>query len=366
MQEGGLEAAISFYAENTTPQIIVLESREKGEPLLGQIDALAEHCEPGTNVIIVGEDNDIALYRALIRRGVTEYLPSPITPGQILEAIGTIMFDPEAPPMGRIIAFTGARGGAGSSTIAHNVAWALGQLYQEDVTLVDLDIAFGTAGLAFNLEAKEGIHTALADPGRLDDQLLEGFLAPYDEYVKLLVSPASLDMEETISVESLETLLELVRRNAPFVVLDVPHRWTAWTRQALVDADESVITATLDLASMRDCKSLVERLNAQRGEEASVRIVLNRAGAFKKTELAAKDFEQGIDAKPALVVPHDPALFGTAANNGQMVGEVNKRSKVVEGFRTLASTVSGRASATPKKTGKLSLFKAKGSKKGKT
>ncbi|MBM3491020.1 MAG: pilus assembly protein CpaF [Alphaproteobacteria bacterium] len=315
-----------------------------------QIDQLAEVCEAGTNVLVIGAANDVGLYRELVRRGVGDYLIKPIAPRQLLDAACNILVDPNAPPMARLICVIGSRGGCGASTIAHNLAWHLGHDFEDEVVLIDMDITFGTAGLAFNVETPQGVHTALADPDRLDAQLLERFLARYDDYVQLLVAPASLEAEEKIYTGALERLLDLVRRRAAFVVMDLPHRWAPWTQQVLLDADEVVLVSTLDLAGLRDTKNLIDRLKAKKGDTAGARLVLNHVGAFKKTELGAKEFETTTGLKAAVTIAHDPALFGTAANNGQMGVEVNAKHRAVEALKQLAITVSGRQPVAKKQS----------------
>jgi pilus assembly protein CpaE len=363
---GDVDEAVRYYGDNPTPNIIILDSKVDGDALLANLEKLAEVCDAGTSVVVIGEANDIHLYRSLIKRGISDYFCKPFAPRQVYEAVAAICIDPNAPPLARTIAFIASRGGAGSSSLAHNVAWHLGQEFREEVVLMDLDITFGTAGLAFNVETPQGIHTALAEPDRLDDVLLERFLAEYDEHVKLLVSPAQLSVEEKLYMDALDRLLELVRRRSSFVVLDVPHRWAPWAQQLLLDADEVVVVGSLDLASLRDTKNLVERLREKRGDAAPVHMVLNKAGAAKRTELSPKDFENATQLKPDAVVPYHPDLFGQASNNGQMLGEVNKRHRVVDAVRQLAIQLSGRRPAAKKKSilsalqlPKLTLMKAK-------
>ena len=363
MEMGGLDAAIRRYEGSQTPSIIIVETTDEGDALMMRLEALAEVCDPGTSVIIIGQSNDIELYRDLIRRGISDYLVKPLAPRRIYEAVAEICMDPDAAPMGRLLTFIGSRGGSGSSTLAHNVGWNLGQAYHEEVVIIDLDISFGTAGLAFNLETPQGIHSALSEPDRLDDVLLERFLAEYDEYVKLLVSPAALDAEEKLYMDALDRLLELVRQRASYVILDLPHRWAPWTQQLLLDADEVVVVSLPDLAGLRDSRHLIARMKEFRGDQAPVHLVLNHAGAYRRSELSAKDFENAVEVTPDLVVPHDPNLFGSAANNGQMLGEVNRRHKVSELIRQFSMELGGREPVKQKKAGflgKLRKSKAQG------
>ncbi|MFQ5784598.1 MAG: CpaE family protein [Alphaproteobacteria bacterium] len=358
--DGGLDSAIARYADSSTPRIVLAETVEERDELLEKIDSLAEVCDAGTQVIVLGNVNDVQIYRSLVQQGISDYLVPPLSAKQIFDSVAGICADPSEAPLGRVISFMGARGGTGSSTVAHNTAWCLTNLFDEDIAVLDLDLAFGTVGLAFNLEAQQGVHDALTHPERLDEMLLERFMAKHEEHLFLLTSPGSLQADADIDPESFDVLLNLVRRTASFAVLDVPHGWAAWTRHALSVSDEIVVTATADLANLRDAKNLLETLNVNRANDPPIRIVLNHFGAYRKTQLSAKDFESAVGDAPTLVVPHEPVLFGTAANNGQMVGEANKRSKIAAGFESLAKIVCGRESVNKKKKkSALAIFKKK-------
>ncbi len=319
-------------------------------------------------MLVLGSANDVSTYRALTSEGVSDYLVGPHTAAKVFEAIEAVAIDPDAPPRGQAIAFVGAKGGVGSSTVAANVAWSLAQTFNDDVILLDLDLAFGTAGLSFNIEQQEGIHDALAAPDRLDEMLLDRFMAEPEEHIKLLCTTASLEASADISPQAFDSLLELVRRTAPFILLDIPHGWSAWHQHALMQVDEIVLTSMLDLACLRDSKNLVELLGAKRPNDAPIRLVINHQGAYRKTELSDKDFETAVGGTAALVIGHDPALFGTAANNGQVIGAMKPDDKVVEGFNLLAQLVSGMELSKPKKKvaeepepgGLLSFLKRKG------
>ena len=350
-QLGGIEAAVSFFKENTTPQLIVFETELSGDTLLEQVARLAEVCDEGTEVLALGSANDVQTYRSLVSEGVNDYIVGPFNAVQIFNAIEAVVIDPDAPPRGRVIAFVGAKGGTGSSTLAHNVTWSLAQLYEDDVILLDLDLAFGTAGMTFNVDPQQGIYDALEQPDRLDEVLLKRYMAEPIEYIKLLSAPVTLEADASIDIQSLDGLLEMVRRTAPFIVLDIPHHWSGWAKHALIQADEIVLTSTLDLISLRDTKNLVDLLESKRANDAPLRLVINQQGAYRKTELSEKDFETAVGGTAALVIAHDPVLFGTAANNGQIIGALKPKDKVVEGFNELAKLVSNMELPKAKKKG---------------
>jgi pilus assembly protein CpaE len=124
IQMGGLIAAIEAYQNSPTPNVIILESKNGGEDILGGLDQLAPVCDAATRVIIVGRMNDIALYRELVRRGVSDYLIAPVGALQVVRAVCGLFTGPDAKPVGRVIAVVGAKGGVGASTLAHNIAFS--------------------------------------------------------------------------------------------------------------------------------------------------------------------------------------------------------------------------------------------------
>jgi pilus assembly protein CpaE len=339
---GGLVEAISLYQNQPTPSLVIVESAERGPALLSALDRLAEVCDPGTKVLVIGETNDIALYRELMRRGVSEYLVPPLQPLQLINAISGLYADPAAPFVGRSVAVVGAKGGVGSSTLAHNLAYALSERMQANTVLVDLDLPFGTAGLDFNQDPLQGVANALSQPDRLDPVLLERMMVRCTDRLSLFAAPATLDDDYDISPEAFEEVVSKIRNTAPFVVFDMPHLWSHWMRRTLLAADDVVLVATPELASLRNAKNLVDLMRQGRPNDGPPKLVLNQVGVQGRPEIPVKDFGEALGLTPALCLPFDAKLFGQAANNGQMLEEVNAKTKVVEGINYLAQVIGRR------------------------
>ena len=151
----------------------------------------------------------------------------------IVSVISTIFVDPEAEPLGRSIAFIGAKGGVGSSTIAHNVAWAMSTLFKSEVVLADLDLAFGTANINFDQDPAQGIAEAVFSPERIDEVYLDRLLAKCSEHLSLLAAPSTLDRVYDFDQDAFTQIIDTAQRSAPLLVLDVPHVWTGWTKTTL-------------------------------------------------------------------------------------------------------------------------------------
>ena len=359
VQMGGIVGAIEHFQETATPNLVIVESSSSREVLLANLTRLAQVCDATTKVIVIGQVNDITTYRELIRQGINEYLVTPLSPLQILEAISSIYVDPSAPPLGRIMVFVGAKGGVGSSSLAHNTAWMLAEKFSEDVVLVDLDLPFGTASLDFNQDPGQGVADALSSPDRVDEVLLDRLLVKCSSHLSLFSAPGSLDREFDLDPSAFEIVLEIVRKAAPCVVVDMPHIWTAWSRSVLLAADEIVLTATPDLASLRNAKNLFERIKVARPNDNPPKLVLNFVGMPKRPEIPVKEFAETVGFEPQAIIPFEPGLFGTASNNGQMLGELDSSSASVELIRGLAGALIGRSPPPSRKSSFLDLLKGK-------
>ncbi|MFZ0853338.1 MAG: AAA family ATPase [Hyphomicrobiaceae bacterium] len=304
--------------------------------MLAELDRLAHCCDAGTKVVVIGRLNDVLLYRELLKRGVSEYLIAPISPLQLIESLSNLYNNPDADPVGNVIAFIGAKGGVGSSTVCHNTAWAMSEILKTNVVVADLDLAFGTTGLDFNQDPVQGIAEALQSPERLDEVLLDRLLTKCSERLSIFAAPVVLDRDYEISPDSCDLVLDIVRQNVPYVAVDLPHTWTPWVKRVLLQADEIVITALPDLANLRNAKNLIDLLKQSRANDAAPRLVINMVKTPKRPEISIKEFTVALEIQPSQTIEFDSESFGLAANNGQMVEEFSAKAKAAQQFRELA------------------------------
>ncbi|MEX0646105.1 MAG: pilus assembly protein CpaE [Parvularculaceae bacterium] len=341
MHMGGLAKAVDHFQTAATPNLIIVETVERGASLLAQLAELAQVCDPSTKVIVIGRVNDIALYRELIRQGVSEYIVRPQSPLHVIKSIANLYIDPSAPPIGKTIVFVGARGGVGSSTIAHNVAWCAAEEYKSDTIILDLDLPFGTASLDFEQDPTSGLVEALTSPERLDDVLLDRLLQKHTDRLSLFTAPNLLDRDYVLDDQAFETVVDVVRASAPTIIIDLPHIWTSWSKRLLQTADEIVITAAPDLASFRNTKNLVDVISGARPNDSAPILVLNQFDP-KVSSVQAEQYVEHVGLKPALVIGWEPQLFHAAATNAAPIVEVGAKSKTAQGLRELSARVLGR------------------------
>ncbi len=273
---------IEAYSTSPTPNVIVIETDGRGNEILTGLDQLANVCDAGTRVIVIGRLNDVLLYRELIRRGVSDYLIAPVGTIDVVRSICGLFSSPDAKPVGRVVAIIGAKGGVGASTIAHNLAWAVARDLKLDTVVTDLDLAFGTAGLDYNQDPPQGIADAVFSPDRIDSGFIERLMSKCADHLSLLAAPATLDRPTTSG-----RILRLHRGQlcAPACPASC---WTCriygppGRNTLLIGADDILIVAGPDLANLRNAKNILDLLKASRPNDrrpttASTRSVFRSA-----------------------------------------------------------------------------------------
>lgn len=343
LQMGGIDAAIDYYGQQVTPNLLIVETRQTGRAILAEVDRLANVCDPLTKVIVIGTVNDVELYRNLMHRGLSEYLVMPVEPLRIIEVIADLYVKPDAKPIGRAIAFVSARGGAGASTLAHNIGWSIAEESHVGTVIIDFDLPFGTLGLDFNADTTQGVFDALQAPERIDDVLLERLLVRQGDYLSLFSAAAMLDTELNFDTEAYEAVLDAARRQVPCIIADLPFSWSPQNQALMTLADDVVVVATPDLLSLRNAKNIIEELRLKRLNDPPPKLLLNQVGMPKRPEIIAKDFVETIGYEPFGAIPFDAELFGAAANNGQMIPQIkNETDATALAIRQTAAKLIGR------------------------
>jgi pilus assembly protein CpaE len=168
----------------------------------------------------------------------------------------------------------------------------------------------------------------------------------------MLAAPATLDRVYDFNPEAFDPIFDALRTSVPYIVLDVPHLWTGWTRRALIGADHILVVAAPDLANLRNTKNLLDLLRSARPNDHRPLYCLNQVGIPKRPEIKPADFAKALGDDPVAVIPFEPNIFGTAANNGQMIAELSAGHRVAEILGQTALLLIGR-SDTKKPRGNL-------------
>lgn len=338
IQEGSIELASGMLKDIATPKQLIVDLSDESDPLAA-ITKLADVCDGGTQLIALGQKNDVDLYRGLMALGVQDYLLKPVSPEALTQALQRIANSVAAPTEdslsnGELVCVVGARGGVGASTIAINTAWILAHEISKKTALVDLDLYFGSHSLALDLEPGRGFREALEHPDRIDGLFIERAMVRQSDFLSVLSAEEDLDRQINFNGETIESLFDPLRSSFDFIVVEIPRISISDYQHLLSNSRLNIIVTDPSLAGLRDSVRLAALVNDVGGDDG-VEIVVNKAGLVPKAELSAADFarESGLPIKAT--IPFVPKLAGDSMAAGKPMIALKRRSKIASILRTI-------------------------------
>ncbi|PWS34201.1 pilus assembly protein CpaE [Falsiroseomonas bella] len=319
VRRGGVAAAIRAMEREPTPKVLIVDVAGLEDPT-PELEALAAVCEPDVRVLVVGDRDELPLYRRLTHDlGVHEYIYKPLTRDHVARlfgpAIAGAVVEREATGRGgRVVSVLNARGGAGATTVAANLALELSAASRSHVALVDLHLRGGTIGLSLGVKPSSGLRIALEHPDRVDALFLERAAIPVGDRVRVIAAEEPIDAAPTASAESVKRLLELLRHRFNTIVVDLRSPPGAVEKAVLAASRQVLITFGPDVAGVRDALALKRMVLAQ-GTGSHPLLVLNRLGIPGGLSLPL--VEEGLGGRPECVLPWQPKQILRALNLGQ-------------------------------------------------
>jgi pilus assembly protein CpaE len=345
VNKGGLRNAVQSLSVSASPQILLVDLSESGDPL-NDINALAEVCEPGTVVIAAGQVNDVRLYRDLVVSGIQDYLLKPLNPSMLREALTHAQAVFNAPKVTEdtgerphcATAFIGARGGVGASTIATSIAWLISQRGPRNTAILDLDVHFGTGALALDLEPGRGLTDAIENPSRIDGLFIERAMVKAGENLSVLSAEAPINSPIMTDGSAFYQLQEEMRLAFECTIVDLPRGMLVQHPHLVAEVQVAVIVTEMTLAAARDTIRLLSWLKSN-APMTQVVVVANKVLPAAALEISRKDFEGSIERKIDYIVPLDQKLAAQAAKLGKTVAEAGKASKTVAPLIEIATQI---------------------------
>jgi pilus assembly protein CpaE len=346
--KGGLRNAIQSLSVSASPQILLVDLSESGDPI-SDINSLAEVCEPGTIVIAVGQVNDVRLYRDLLMSGLQDYLLKPLSPDALRDSFANAQNILNAPKHEEnsadrphvSTAVIGTRGGCGASTIAASLAWTFSQKQGHQTGFLDLDVHFGTGALAMDLEPGRGLTDAIDNPSRIDGLFIERAMIKANEKLSILSAEAPMSSPVLTDGSAFFQLQEEFRAAFENTVIDMPRSMLIAYPHLMQDVNVAVVTTELTLAAARDSIRVLAWLK-QNAPHCKILVVANNVQTAS-LEISRKDFESTIERKIDLVLPSDPKGTAQAAKVGQPIVEAVRGSKLSSGIIALTDLITGSA-----------------------
>jgi len=342
--KGGLRNAIQSLSISASPNILMVDLSESGDPL-NDINALAEVCEPGTVVIAIGQVNDVRLYRDLLASGIHDYLLKPLSPGQLRDALAQAHAVFSAPKASEAAsgkkhistAVVGTRGGVGASTLATSLAWLFSTDHAMATALLDLDVHFGTGALALDLEPGRGLTDAIDNPSRIDGLFIERAMVRANERLAILSAEAPINSPLMTDGAAFVHLQEEFRHAFEMTVIDLPRNMLINFPHLLADVNVLLLATEMTLASARDAIRILSWLKTN-APQAEPLVVANRVQPGI-AEITRSDFEASIERKIDYMIPFDPKAAANAAKLGQTLAEAGRATKAAAATREIASAI---------------------------
>jgi len=338
---GTVDMAIPQLAQHASPLLLVVDVTGVADPV-SQIRKLAEVCEPGTGVIVIGDLNDVRLYRELKRVGVVEYFFKPLVSSLVTRTASGILtgsVEQQGASTGKLIIMIGVRGGVGTTTIAASAAWHLAEPHQRRVVLLDLDLYFGDAALQLDAAPTHALCEALEHPERVDDLFLERATIQVTERLSLLSSLENISSLTLPTEDSVMSLLAKLMRRNRYVFVDMPANLVPRLLRVLHLPGLCLLVSNGSLVSARDLVRW-RALIGPSSTERQVLHILNKNGA--DDSLPPEEFLRAAGEAPDITIPYDRQI-GISSSMG--VEPVLKCATMRRGMAPLFSMIAGEAAA---------------------
>ncbi len=318
VRRGDVTDAVRFVERDSRLQVLLVDISSVEKPLEA-LDELARVCPPDMRVLAIGTSSDINLYRSLIGDlGITEYLPKPLTRDTVARIFGPHVAGTEtargSERGGRLIVVCGARGGAGTTTIALGLASLLARDLHSHVALLDLHLHRGTVALMAGVKTGAGLRIALENPERIDSLFLERAAVVVEDRLRIIAASEPLTQGAEPTENGVRRVVDLLRQKFNFVVVDMPVPMPAG-RELMALARHIVVVMRPDVASLRDVLAIRELAGAE-GTGSRVVTVLNHANM--PGGLPNKMIERSLGGKPDVSIPLLGKSIVGAANLGKL------------------------------------------------
>ena len=336
-RNGGINDAIAELKTQSSPRLLIVDIQGVDDAV-ARVRDLADVCEPETGVIVIGDVNDIRIYRSLKAAGVGEYFFKPLVRALVMQACHSILTgstDHTTSRTGKLVFVLGVRGGVGATTIAVATAWYMAEQLKRRVGLLDLDLHFGDAALQLDATPSHALREALDHPERVDELFLERGMTRVGERLGVLAALEALEENFAADEAAIHSLLEHLLHRHRYIFVDVPASAAPGLTHVLHLPATTLLVSTGSLVCARDVARLRERLGPNSAERTTIHI-LNKNGA--SDSLSAEEFNGAAGAEPEIVIPNARDI---AAASRLGVKGLQKCSTLHRGLAPLLRQLSG-------------------------
>ncbi len=346
-EEGDVQDAAVAYRDMASPDLIIVQTDNIEESLTQQLDALASCCDEGTSAIVIGPVNDVYLYRQLIEMGVSDYLVRPVEPSVLADVIAKTLIERKGMTQSRLVAFMGAKGGVGTSSLVRGAAYGASELMGQKTILLDASGGWSVMSVGMGFEPSTTLCEAARATTNQDDDSLKRMLYKENERFHVLASGGDVLMESPVTAEQMEELVNTLMITYPVVFVDLSHASAELMKTVVTRAHEIVIVSTRSLPSLRLARTLLQEIKDVRGgEEGNIEVIINMQGIDSQSEASNADIEQALDLSVSSYIPFVPKVFmGTESESRNLAqdkeGAALIKTSILPVLRKILSEDSG-------------------------
>lgn len=310
------------------------------DQIMSELRRVADFCDENTNVFVVGHENDVLLYKTLLEEGVADYLVAPISQQDVLKSLTNRLATQGQGEAGALFAVVGARGGAGATTVATNLAWLLATERQHNTCLLDLDLPFGGVATAFDCTPDPEISSLLYTPERIADaEMLDRLVVRKTERLALICAAPDLERaRRRTSTEGQNHLSSLLRAEFQSSVVDLPLEWNKACEELLENATKVVLVTTPDFAGIPHAQVLLRHLAELRTDTPIV--VLNQVGTRDKDEWPVAEVKRALGL-PVIEIAAEMKSFSAGAVQGRPLSDLAPSHAAAKAFRRVVDELVG-------------------------
>lgn len=320
------------------PDVVLLDFPALDEQAMEQIEEALSHA-PGTHMVLVSPDRSVEFLMRAMRAGVREVLPAPLSTQTVQQAIKHAQGHPslrgrQREVTGQVLALMPAKGGAGSTFLAANLAYALAR-QGKLVAVLDLNLYLGDAVLFLgNSNVVSSVVDLARQTHRMDATLLDASMIKLNERLHVLAAPESPESVKEVRADDIQKIIELARSRYDYVVLDVSSMLDPVTIKALDMADAIYLTLQLNLPFVRAAKLMMAVFRALGYSDNKLNVVVNR---FEKSgDISLADVEKATAMKVERTIPNSHLVVNASVNQGVPMLELAPRDPVTRALQDWA------------------------------
>lgn len=340
---GEVDDAVEYLeAAPNSPEQLVVDISGSAMPLT-EVNALADACEPSINVVVVGDRNDIGLFRDLMRLGVSDYIAKPITPTLMQRTLSFQGHHAEvvrSSRVGKVVSVVGLRGGLGTTTVAATLSSLLANRIARRAVLIDLNQQTGDLAAMLNLPPSQGLTEAVQNVHRIDPVFMESAFVQHGSRLSVLYSDLGMQDENVATPDAIRELVNVLQQHYHYIIFDVPLIGGPLLWHMIEHSDVNLILSDLTAVSVRSYMKMQKMFNPQATTQRNM-LVVNHVRPENFSSITRTEFETTIERRVDYVIPYGGQHMAVAENLGEV--HATQSPEVARAMLDIAHDLTGMA-----------------------